>query len=1152
MNRVVRGVALLLLLGVGWELHAQEVRASIEGVVTDPSGSPVYGATVTVTNTETAVAVQTKSNESGAYLTPFLVPGTYELAVENAGFKRYIHSNIVLQTLDKLKLDVKLALGTVNEAVSVNAVVSPLQTETASRGQTLAEELIDNLPTQGRNPFQIAWSAPGVVKAGTFRYLRAFDSGGTSGFAVNGSRSKTNEVLLDGIANVQSDGSVISVPTMDAVQEFKVLTNIYDAQYGRTGGGIVTIVSKAGGNQLHGTAYEFFQNDKLNANQSEMNSAGKPKSPNHINDYGFMASGPVILPKIFNGKNRLFWMISYEAERQRSADPGVYTFPQMNWRKGDFSDLYNAQGNLVTIYDPTSTTSAGKRTAFAGNQIPAALIHPIAASVLSYYPQPTSSGTGPAHVNNYAFPSRWIGNMDEWIGKLDYHINAKNTASFRYGQNPYKEYRSLVFVRSVSENNPAEPAGNAPLLRNGRDFAFDWTSTISPSVVFDLRMGLNRWESASGDIFGQNFDPTKLGFSSALVSQFTRLQFPNFSLGNYQSIGSGRLMNYGSNDVYTIQPNLNIVRGRHFIKTGFEVRRYLDNSQNPGMASGNYTLGKNWTQADASTGDAVSGNELATLLLGYPSSAYVDRNIDTAYKHNYYVAFLQDDIRVTDRLTVNLGLRWDIETPATERYNRMMTTLDLDADSPLAATVTSLNLKGATRFAGVNGFTKSSFANDWNNFGPRVGAAYRLKDTWVIRGGYGLFFLGQNATGSNTGFSQQTTATVSTDGNLTPAVNLTNAFANQNNGQLLSSVGSSGGAGSFYGLGLNSNYMDRPLPYSQQYSFDIQHQLPRNFLVEVGYVGNITSKLPLSTSLNYVPYQLLGQASSYYTKKVANPMTGLIPSNASMNGANVTALQLMYDYPQFSQVTLNNIPIGKQRYDGFQSKVTKRFSDGLSLLMSYSFSKTLQQVRLQNPQDFRVTDIHSTPLVKEPADQIDVPQKFNITAIYQFPFGRGRRFGAHLPAIANGLVGGWALNLNMTYASGFALAYPNAAQVTNGSAKLSDPTMNKWFNTALWVNPSTGKNVVAPNLNYTTRAFPYEFSDVRLPAYNNWDASLSKTFKIYETLETQFRFEAVNLMNHPQYGSIASVDVTSASFGMLNPTQSNLPRYLKLALRMNW
>jgi hypothetical protein len=1155
--RWLPGAVLCLSLGV-WNAYGQEVRASITGTITDPTGAPVAGATVSVTNVATNVSVTTETNETGNYLTPYLAPGTYVLSVERAGFRKMVHESIVLQSLDRARVDAQLQLGAIADSVTVSDIVTPLETESASRGQTISNEMIANIPTQGRNPFQIMWAAPGVVKSGGWRYLRSFDIGGTSGFSVNGGRNQENEVLLDGISNVQSSRTVIHVPTMDSVQEFKVLTNIYDAQYGRTGGGVVTIVTKSGGNDLHGTAYEYFQNDKLNANQFELNAAGTKKSPNHINAFGFELSGPFYIPKVLDTRNKLFWMLAYEGMRQRSADPGVATVPLPEWRTGDFSTLFNAQGQQVTIYDPLTTAKDGTRQPFAGNKLPGSRISPIATNAFQYYPAPITNGIGPAHVQNYPYPSRWVGNLDQWITRVDYNVSAKNTFYFRYGQNPYSEYRGLVFVTDPSQKNPAEPTGNAPLIRNGRNWTFDWTSTLTPHMTFDLRAGLNRWEETTGSVFGTGFDQRQLGFDPALIAQFTRAGFPNIDLGSYQYMGTNRLINYSANDAYTVQPNLNMVRGKHLFKFGGEGRRYNDNTLNPGLAAGSYTFGKNWTQANSNRADAVSGNEAASFLLGYPTSAYVDRNIDPAYAHFFYAMFFQDDWKVSSRLTVNLGLRWDYESPATERHDRMVRGLDFNAASPIATQVQGLNLKGQVLFANVNGQPRGSFNPDKNNFAPRVGVAYRWRDKWVIRGGYGLYYLGQNAMGSNQGYSQRTNAVVSTDGGLTPAVNLTNAFALQPGGQLLAAVGNSQGAASFLGQSVTVNWLNRPMPYSHQYSFDIQRELPGNILVEAGYIGNQTRKLPLNNlNANYVPVTELNRRTAagaidtaYYTGQAANPMAGLIPLNASLNGTTVARQVLMYAYPQYT-LAVSNLPIGKQRYDSFQAKVTRRFSRGLSLLASYTISKMLEQVSLLNTQDLNLADPASTPLVKQPADQIDIPQKFNVAGVYELPFGKGKPFANNIPSVVNHIIGGWELNWNVTYMKGWAVNYPNANQVRPGSARLDNPSIPQWFDTSLWTDPATGKRVAAQE-PYTLRTFPLRFSDVRLPGYHNWDASISKFFPIYERLRMQFRFEMVNALNHPWFTGIASVDVTNAQFGRLNPVQNNLPRFLKLGVNMQW
>lgn len=1143
-------------------LFGQEVRASLTGLVTDPAGTPVAGAVVTITNVAQNVSVTTETNESGNYVTPFLMPGPYRLSVEKTGFKRFVRENILLQAQDRARIDVRLEIGELTQSITVTENVSQLQTETATRAQTIANELINNLPTQGRNPFQIAWAAPGVIKTGDWRYLRPFDIGGTSGISINGGRNQENEVLLDGISNVRSNRTVIHVPTMESVQEFKVLTNTYDAQYGRTGGGIVTIVTKPGTNAFHGTLFEYFQAEELNANQSELNRAGIKKPPMNINTFGLQASGPVVLPRIFDGRNRLFWLVAYEGMRQRSADPGALTFPLKEWREGDFSTLFNAQGQRVMIYDPLTTDAQGNRQPFADNRIPAARIHPIARQVLQYYPLPNTPGEGPAHINNYIYPSRWIAGMDEWIGRADVRLNSKNTFYFRYGQNPFSEYRGLRFVRDPKEPNPAEPTGNAPLIRNGRNWTLDWTAVLSPRMTFNLRAGLARWEETTGNTFGAGFDPRRLGFDAALVAQFTKLQFPRFDLGAYDAAGTDRLLNFAANDVYSLQPNLSLVAGRHFLKFGWEGRRYNDNSQNPGLASGRYSFGKNWTQQRALVPDPVSGNELATFLLGYPSSAFVDKNIDPAYRAHYFAAFFNDDWKLSNRLTVNFGLRWDYETPRVERYNRMVRGLDFHAASPLARQVPGLNLKGAVLFAGLAGQPRGAFEPDLNNFQPRFGVSYRLRDRWVVRGGYGLFYLGEFATGSTQGFSRTTVAAVSLDGGLTPAVNLTNAFANLPGGRLLEPIGASQGAASFLGEGLVVNYLRRPQALSHQYSIDIQHELPGNVLVEAGYSGNLSQKLPIGVALNYVPLSELGRRrpdgaidTAYYTTPVPNPLAGFLPANPALNGPTVPRQRLMFAFPQYASLTLNNVPIGRQRYDALLIKASKRFSHGLSFLASYTVSKTLEQVNLQNAQDYVFDDPEKTPLAKLPAFRLDTPQKFALVGLWELPFGRRRLYGSGWPIALDLVLGGWQLNWDITYQVGWAVDYPNASQVRPGSAKLSSDQrrFDRWFNTSLWEDPVSGRRV-PPQEPFTLRTFPLRFSDVRVPAYYNWDASLTKKFRLREHADLQFRFEMINAFNHPWFANIASggTDVTSAAFGQLDPTQRNLPRFLKLVLVLSF
>ena len=1149
---LLRLIAVSLLLSAA--LLAQEVRASLSGLITDKTTAPIVGAEILISNTATNASLRAESSSTGNYVLPFLPPGIYTLTVQLKGFKKFVRQNIVLQAQDRARVDVELEIGDLTQSVTVSDAVSLLETESASRSQIIANELIQNVPTQGRNPFQIAWSAAGVIKTGDWRYLRSFDIGGTTGISINGGKNRENEVLLDGISNVRGDRTVIHVPTMETVQEFKVLTNTYDSQYGRTGGGIISIVTKSGGNLFHGNAFEYFQAEELNANQSELNRTGVKKPPMNINAFGIQASGPVWIPKLFDGRNKLFWLVSYEGMRQRSADPGTLTVPLAAWRGGDFSTLLNAQGASVAVYDPLTTEANGNRQAFPNNRIPANRIHPVASAALGFYIPPTSPGEGPARINNYIFPSRWVSNLDQWTGRMDYVINSHNNLFFRYGQNPFQEFRGLVWP----ERSVAESSGNTPLNRNGRNWTADWTSTLTPSTTFNLRAGLARWEEAGGNGYGTGFDPRKLGFADSLVGQFSVLQFPGFGLGSYAQIGNGRPVAPGTNDAYTLQPNLSHVSGKHFLKFGAEVREFRDNRANPGNASGFYNFGKNWTQARANTADAVSGNELATFLLGIPTSASVDRGIDTAFTNRYYALFVQDDWKLTPRLTLNIGLRWDYETPLVERYDRMLRGFDFNANSPITAP--GLNLKGGVLFANQGGVPRNSFNRDRNNIQPRVGLAYKLAPEWVLRGGYGLYYLGQNESGATQGFSRASSAITSTDGNLTPAVNLTNAFANLPNGRLLSPIGNSQGLASFLGEGININFLDRNLPASHQYSIDIQHELPGNLLAEIGFVGNLSRGLPVNTNINVIPSSELGRRlpsgavdTAYYTGQVANPLRGLIPNNAAKNGANIARQELLLPYPQYGGFNYNSLPIGRQRYDGLQAKLTKRYSQGIVFNASYSFIKVREQVSLLNTQDYNFADPRSTPLEKRSANQIDIPHKFAAAGVWDLPVGHGQRFGGNWKGVRHLALGGWQINFNLAFQSGWAADHPNAKPVKDGSANLgSGATFPRYFDTSLW--DDAGGRRVAAQAPFTIRDFPTRFTDVRVPGYRNVDASLAKYFPITEKVRLQFRFEMVNAANRPWFSNLASgaLDVTNPSFGQLDPTQRNLPRFIKLALNLSW
>ena len=1165
-------VCLCLALLTAPVVMAQEFRATISGEVKDPTGASVEGAKVTALSVERNVPYEATTNSSGRYIIQFLLPGKYVLTVEHPGFKKFVQENIALVSSDKIAVDVSLQLGATTDSVAVTGNVSLLQTETATRQAVIENRVLENVPSGGRNLYALQYDEPGVVKTSTYwGSMELYAFGNVNGVSISGGKSGENETVLDGVTNTRSDRGVAFVPSINSTQEFTVQTNSYDAQFGRVGGGVTMITVKSGTNQLHGQLFEYLKNDKLRANDWVANKDGDPKTAFKNNTFGFEVDGPVFLPKLFDGRNKAFFMVSLEGLREHDQGGQGRTLPTPDMLKGDFSKLYNDDGDLVKVYDPLSTVLGADnktyvRTQFAGNIIPASRISPIAAKVASFYPAPNLAGDGPSHLNNYAKLLPETNTYDSWLGKMDLNLSDKSRVNFRYGQTPW-----LNFAKLVWGNNAAEPSNEYPSTRVARNWGADWTYTLSPSIVFDLRGGLARYEGFSGNPFGIGYNPTQLGFSQSLVSQFTSLIFPRFNPGAYSELGPQNGYSYETHDTYSVNPNVSLTHGRHFIKTGAEFRRYNDNRLSPGYSSGNYSFNSAWTQANPLAADSTSGNDFASFLLGYPSSGSVDNNINPAFQSKYYAIYVQDDFKVSSRLTLNLGLRWDYEAPRAERYDRQTRGFAFAQASPIAAAAKAsadaancpacaAGLKGGLLYAGSGGDNRFAFQPKKAQFQPRIGAAYRLSSKFVLRGGYGLSYLGQGSNGQQTGFSQSTAMTTSIDGGLKPVASLSDPFPSSifPTG-LLKPIGNSQGLSTNIGQSITSQYLDRPLPYSQQYSAGFQMELPGRWLLDASYVGNITKRLPVGLNLNFVPLQIqeglpADQRAAYFSAKVANPMAGLLP-NSALNAATVTRAQLLYAFPQYNQVTITDVPIGWQRYDAGQFKVTRRYSAGLTmtvaLTLSKAYEKTTDSNSPQNPQDVNLSDLTQTKLEKR-LTQYDVPRQLSFIGTYDLPVGRGRHFLPSANRYVNGVIGGWTFSGVFMNHSGYPLAFPNAAPLTNASAKLTDsqrdalaqkagrsqydPSYDVWFDTSIF--PRTALPA------YTLRTFPTRFSDVRSKPLNVADLSLYKEFMIRENVKWQIRCDAHNAANFPWFGSLDSngANVTKSNFGHLKADIGNETR----------
>lgn len=1149
----------LALFALCLPLVAQDFRGAVSGAVTDATGASVGGAKVTATDIERRTVSETTTNDAGLYSIQGLLPGNYDLSFEKTGFRTVQRNGLAVAAGDRLGINIAMQVGSISESITVEGAAPVLQTETASRSSLTENRLIETIPSAGRTFYQLQFTMPGVVK--TSNYWGSFELyafGNINAVSINGGRRQENESTLEGVSNSLNDRGVGFVPALQAIQEFTTNSNIYDAQYGRVGGGVTQVTLKSGTNQLHGQAYEFLKNDKLNANPWEANAAGEPRAPFKNNTFGFEVNGPIRIPKVVDGRNKLFFLLSYEGLREPSSNLTVTTVPTAAELKGDFSKTANAAGAPITIYDPLTTAvgADGKysRQPFTGNVIPTNRISPVASAVAGYIPGANRS-TGPDNVDNFTLLTPNPNNYDQWLGKIDFRPSDRHSFAFRYGQTPWQNTKY-----NFSKTSPVEPSTEFPSTRVPRNWGGNWDYVISPSLVMSLRAGLSRYEGFSGNSNSADFNPSQLGFSSEYVSQLSYYHFPAFRFSNGLALAPDRIKQYETKDTYTLQPSLSWMRGRHMMKMGAEFRRYNRNLLQPGLASGLFNFTRGFTQRDPLSSDSTSGADFASFLLGYPSGGRVDLNIDPAYTNNYYGFFIQDDFKLSANLTLNLGLRWDYEQPAYERFDRMIGTFDMNAASPLASALPGL--KGGLVYVNSNGLNRESFSRDFNNWQPRIGLAWSFRPKWVMRAGYGLSTLGQSAWGDPRGYSRPTSLVSSTDGNLTPAVNLANPYpATIFPTGLLQPIGSSQGLATDMGQSISAQYRDRYLAQSHQFSFGFQRQIANFWLAEATYSANLTRGLPVSMQLNSIPRSELEKVpvadrSAYFNTQVDNPFAGKLPGT-SLNGARVPRSRLLVAFPQYTGMTMTNVPNGTQDYHSLQTMLKRRFSNGLSAQFAYTWSKALEEASTLNDQDVNLADLEATALERRVAE-FDVTHSFSALGSYELPFGRGKRFLSNANGVVNGFLGGWNLTAQFVMHSGFPIPFPNAAPNRSGSPRLSDsqrdangtangrpgwdPHQDPWFDTSYFPKKAQAA--------FTLRDFPTRFGDLRGSRRNVWEFSMYKEFPIMERARFQLRGDFNNAFNTPFWPRLQTVNVEDSRFATMRFDPQNQTRIIAIAAKI--
>ena len=1137
---------LLVLLAMTVSLSAQEFRGTLMGRVTDPSGLAVPNAKVTVLKTDTNTRSETVSGPDGNYTVPFLAPGPYQVIAEAPGFKRYVHPGINIGTNQRVAEDIRLEVGSAAESITVSAEVPLLNIVTASSGQVITAREVGNLPMNGNTPLALARNALGVIpkQKHLLNQVKPYDTASAVDISLGGANAGSNEYLLDGIPNMSSASRQGAFsPPMDAVDEVKVELFQADAAYGDTLGGTVNITTKSGTNRFHGSLYEFNQTSALSANQFFLNAAGQQQPITRSNQYGGTLGGPVRIPKVFNGKDRLFFFFAYEGYKDSSPGMTTTAVPTAAERGGDFSALLSA-GSGFQLYDPATAALSGTRVVrqpFAGNIVPAARIDSIAKAYLGYFPQPNQPGKADGE-NNYVVPNPSINNFASWIGRTDAAIGSRNKLFFNMHMSSYTNATADIF------NNLATGQYSGMDIWGG---VLDDVHVFSPTLVLDTRLGFTRSYSSSY-VKSAGFDPTQLGFPGYMASYSLRLAMPRIAFSdNYAGMSTtpGAITPFTSTQWLTTATK---VLGRHTLKGGVDLRRYDSNSLNPGYSAGTFTFGTNWITAGTGSAAPAFGGSMASFLLGLPTAGQFDVNTAFAYRSYLFGYFLQNDWRIKPNLTINVGVRFEHETPLVERYNRIVNGLDPTVSNAVSQAAAAAYAKSpisqlsASAFSALGGLTYASSAHRSGYSlpaffpSPRLGLSWSpgaLKNT-VFRGGFGIFnnSIGAYLTGPTTGFSQTTSLVPTNDSYVTPYATLSKPYPQG----IQTPVGAALGVNSNLGNAVSFYTSNITNPYSIRWSFDVQQQLGKDMVLQVGYIGNKQVHATLGNAISSTPLlpflsrsPVRDQATiNALAAVVPNPFAGLLPGT-SLNGSTVSVATLLQAFPQFASVTQSNSNPAWGTFNELSVMFQKRFSKGVQATVNYQHSRQLNAYQA-NPGEYK--------LYYGPTSG-DFPDHFVITGSYELPYGRGKRFLGAANKALDLLAGGWVLNSIYTWESGNALSWGNVLYY-GGDLRLQPRNLGQAFDVTRF------ERLSANQLSQNYRTFPQMFNNLRSDAANNVDLSLLKNFHISERVSVQFRFETFNSFNRTQFAA-PNLTPTSSAFGTIT-AQGNTPRSVQMGLKLRF
>lgn len=1143
---------------------AQTSEGAITGTVRDAAGAVVPGALVDLRSLSTSVEAHTTTNGAGIYRFSQVLPDRYTLTIHRDSFG-VVSTRLTVTVAQVAQFDATLVSGTVEQQITVSEGDVALETQSPALGSVIDEAQLDTLPMNGQNPFALAVLDPAI--SGLSGFGQGISSGreallaaGSNNFQANGGVSGFNEILLDGVPiTVCCQGQPALRPNKDMVQQFRVQTGIPPANFGRTSGAVLNFITKTGAKRIHGDLFYYSGNTIFNAAPFFTKRVGTPpipgradyRLPYNFNQFGGTVSGPMNLPRSVLGHDKVFFFFGFESAQAANSTNSLVTVPTVLQRQGIFTEA------PADIYDPTTekqsptNPSIFTRTPFSGRTIPQSRISPVAAAYLNLMPLPNL----PGYLNNLNTISKSYDTEWQFALRLDAHFTPKYDSFLRVTDSTSYDARSGSTSPSFSDINAQYQRIRSAVIVWGNNYTLNSRSLLEFHYGFSWQKNLNPGSAL-------NYDPGAFGFSQQFVALQQTRALPTQQVTGIAAFGSqGGL----KKDAYTHVIGASIISqlGRHTLTYGYDGRLLLNmlgTNANPG---GTFAYATTFTNGPNTNSTVPSGQPqfdgFASFLLGLPTSGSITNTATFAQTQPYNAVYLQDDWRVTPNLTVNAGVRYEIEGGATERHNKF-SQIDLDIKNPLAAQ-TGVDFTGGLVYAGVDGHPRGTWKTSFLQFGPRVGAEYSLNPSTVFRAGYALLYLPMSQrlqNGGNPAYSVSTPFLATVNGR-TPVGNVANPYPTG----VQAPAGSTGGVAGLTGTAVSSYAYDYDPAYVQQYSVGVEQAVGHTGIFKMAYVGTHGVKLPISLFPNNLQPQYFGAPGSttqvaYLQSTVPNPFAPYV-SSGTLSAATIARSQLLSRFPQYSSVGLQFYPGGSNLYNALQVSLTEKMKS-ITLTLAYTWSK---QLGIANNDLTSALDTGSPVYqnsyrldLERSVGVTDVPQRFVASAAYTLPFGRGERFGGGMPGWLNQVVGGWhvstivtaqsgtPLNIGVTGAPAFAGTRPNLVPGQRHTTMGSVKSRLGGSGSIPYINPAAFSVPRSFELGNTPRLL----GDVRAPGVLNVDANGQKRFKLSGIFALQFSAQAFNLFNRVQFVRPATT-FNSANFGYIT-SQANTPRQIQLSLQL--